>query len=175
MWKNIIRKYWRRSKMRNLNKKIKGAEDFRYKELVKSTTALRRGINNIPNDKQWAALELVAREILQPVRNEFGRTRITSGFRSVELCLAVGSNKNSNHARGEAVDIEPMVHGVTLFDVFEFIHDNLDYRELVAEHFPAGWIHIGYRRGGNIERLKLKDSRHDYTDTTIYEVKRLYG
>lgn len=160
--------------MRNLNAKIPGAPNFKYKELVRSSTALRKGIKNEPNEEQWKCIELLVKEILQPIREKFGRIRITSGFRCVELCEAVGSNKYSNHARGQAVDIEPLEDGVTLVDILEFIHDNLEYRTLIAEYFPDGWVHIAYRKNSNIKRLKLKDENHNYYSVNIDYIRNLY-
>jgi len=160
--------------MININDKIPGAPDFKYSEFIKSATATRLGIENLPNDEQWRYIELLAKEVLQPIRQEFGRLRITSGFRSVELCEAVGSSKNSNHTRGQAADIEPLVEGVTLFDVLEYIHNKLEYRELIAEYFPNGWIHVAYRENGNVKTLKLKDDNHHYSKVSIDYIKNLY-
>ncbi|RKZ10831.1 peptidase M15 [Candidatus Fermentibacteria bacterium] len=161
--------------MRNLNDKIPGAPNFQYKEFVKSATALRKGIKNEPNEEQWRALEQLVANVLQPVRTRFGRIRITSGFRSVELCEAVGSSKNSNHARGQAADIEPISEGTRMIDVVEFIYNELDFRTIIMEYFPTGWIHVDYRVGGNVKRLKLKDATHHYENITWDEAKRLYG
>ncbi len=160
--------------MRNLKAKIPGASNFKYKELVRSSTALRKGIKNEPNEEQWKCIELLAKEILQPIREKFGRIRITSGFRCVELCEAIGSSKYSNHARGQAVDIEPLEDGVTLVDILEFIHDNLEYRSLIGEFLPDGWVHVAYRKGANIKRLKLKDEDHNYDKVAIGYIKNLY-
>jgi uncharacterized protein YcbK (DUF882 family) len=160
--------------MRNLNAKIPGAPNFKYKELVRSSTALRKGIKNEPNEEQWKCIESLAKEVLQPIREKFGRIRITSGFRCVELCVAVGSSKYSNHARGQAVDIEPLEDGVTLVEILEFVHDNLEYRSLIGEFLPSGWVHIAYRPGGNVKRFKLKDKSHDYDSVTIDYIRNLY-
>jgi len=161
--------------MRDLNAKLPGAESFTYKEFVRSQTALRKGIKNAPTEEEWVCLELLAKEVLQPIRDKFGRIRITSGFRSVELCESVGSNSRSNHARGQAADIEPLVGGVSLFDVLEFVHVNLEYRELIAEFFPVGWCHLAYRDGANNRQLKLKDVNHNYEIVSIDCVRGLYG
>ncbi len=160
--------------MRNLKAKIPGASNFKYKELVRSSIALRKGIKNEPNEEQWKCIELLAKEILQPIREKFGRIRITSGFRCVELCVAVGSSKYSNHARGQAVDIEPLEDGVTLVEILEFVHDNLEYRSLIGEFLPSGWVHIAYRPAGNVKRFKLKDENHDYDSVTIDYIRNLY-
>ena len=39
-----------------------------YREGVYSTTAVRRGLDNTPNDKQLANMELIAEEIFEPLR-----------------------------------------------------------------------------------------------------------
>ena len=78
--------------------------NFSLLELTKSDTAIRRGIDNNPNADQIEKLKALCENILQPVRDHFGRVKVTSGFRSVELCLAIGSSQNSQHARAEAAD-----------------------------------------------------------------------
>lgn len=161
--------------MRDLNKKIPGAPSFRYKEFIKSDVALRKNIKNVPNKRQWKNIEKLAVNILQPIRNKFGRIRITSGFRSVKLCLAIGSSKRSNHAKGEAADVEPVNVNVKLLDIIEYIVNNLEFRTVIAEYFPGGWCHIVYRKGGNVKRLKLKDKNHNYTTVSLEYLRKLYG
>ena len=162
------------SHLRNLKSAIPNAPNFTYGEFVRSDTAIRRGIENIPNEEQWQNIEKLAVFVLQPIRNRFGRLRITSGFRSVELCEAVGSWSGSNHAKGQAADIEPMRKGVELIDILSYIHNNLPHRELIAEHFPGGWVHVAYRDGGNDATLKLKDKDHNYERVDLDYVKSLY-
>ena len=161
--------------LRDLNSRVPGAPNFRYKEFVKSSTALRYNIVNKPNEEQWRCIEKIASNILQPIRRRFGRIRITSGFRSVELCLKVGSSAYSNHARGQAIDFEPLKHGVTLFEVFEWIYNNLEFRWLIAEYFPEGWIHVSWRKNQNFKKLKLKDKDYNYETVPINLIKTIYS
>ncbi len=160
---------------RDMNASIPGAASFTYGEFIRSDTAKKKNIPNVPNEEQWLCIEKLAVKILQPVRDKFGPIRINSGFRSVALCEAVGSNKNSNHARGQAADIEPMKSGVSLFLIFEWICNNLDFRELIAEKFPNGWVHVAYREGGNDKTLKLFDDKHHYTRVSLEDVRKIYG
>lgn len=160
--------------LRDLNKKLPMAPNFRYIDFVKSSTATRLGIVNVPNEQQWQSIERVAGNIIQPVRNQFGPIIITSGFRCVELCLKIGSSPTSNHAKGEAVDFEPLNKNIPLIDVVEWIHRNLPYRELIAEFFPGGWIHAAFRLNKNVGQLKLKDSHHNYSRVSIQELIKLY-
>jgi len=161
--------------LRDLNAKIPEAENFRYKEFIKSDTALRLGIPNVPREHAWVCIEKLARNIIQPVRSHFGRMRITSGFRTVKLCKAIGSSAKSNHTRGQAADIEPVDSDIRLFDVLEWIHENLEYRELIAEFFPQGWIHVAYRENANDRILKLKDANHHYSRVSIDYIRNIYG
>ena len=159
--------------MRNLSDKIPGAQNFTYNDFVKSDQAIRKGIPNIPTEEEWKNVETLAFKVLQPIRNKFGRIRVTSGFRCVKLCIAVGSNKNSNHARGESEDIEPIEDGVKMIDIVKFIALELDFRELICEFFPQGWIHISYREGQNTKTIKLKDNEHNYEAVTLdYIIKK---
>ena len=60
--------------------------NFTLEELTKSDTAIRKGINNNPNPEQIEKLKTLCEKILQPVRDHFGRVKVTSGFRSPILC-----------------------------------------------------------------------------------------
>ena len=121
--------------------------NFTLSELIKSDTAIRRGINNNPNAEQIEKLKALCENILQPVRDHFGRVKITSGFRSVELCTAIGSSANSQHAKAEAADFECI--GVDNAELADWIHKNLPYDQLILEFYTpgepnSGWIHCSY-------------------------------
>ena len=93
------------------------SRNFTLSELTKSDTAIRKGINNNPNAEQIEKLKALCENILQPVRDHFGRVKITSGYRSVELCAAIGSSARSQHAQAEAADFEwPGVDNAELAD-----------------------------------------------------------
>ena len=65
---------------------MKLTRNFSLSELIKSDTAIRLGIDNNPNADQIEKLKALCENILQPVRDHFGRVKVTSGFRSPELC-----------------------------------------------------------------------------------------
>ena len=71
------------------------SRNFSLQELTKSDTAIRKGIDNEPNADQVDKLKALCENILQPVRDQFGRVKVTSGYRSPELCVAIGSSLNS--------------------------------------------------------------------------------
>ena len=48
-------------------------------------------------------LKLLCEKVLQPVRDHFGQVvTVSSGYRSEELCEAIGSSKTSQHAKAFA-------------------------------------------------------------------------
>ena len=126
------------------------SRNFTLTELTKSDTAIRRGINNNPNSGQIEKLKMLCEKILQPVRDHFGRVKVTSGFRSPELCQAIGSSANSQHARAEAADFE--VVGVDNAELADWIHRELDWDQLIVEFYTpgepnSGWIHCSFTEG----------------------------
>ena len=123
------------------------SRNFTLLELTKSDTAIRKGIDNNPNADQIEKLKDLCENILQPVRDHFGRVKVTSGFRSPELCAAIGSSVNSQHAKAEAADFE--VLGVDNAELGDWIHMNLPYDQLIVEYYTpgepnSGWIHCSY-------------------------------
>ena len=126
------------------------SRNFTLSELTKSDTAIRKGINNNPNAEQIEKLKALCENILQPVRDHFGRVKVTSGFRSVDLCLAIGSSSNSLHARAEAADFECV--GVDNVELFDWIKNNLSPDQLILEFYTpgepnSGWIHCSWIEG----------------------------
>lgn len=126
---------------------IEGAANFTYEELVASSTAEARGIDNTPTDDAvWENLAYLARTCLQPIRDEFGPVVVSSGYRGPALNKAVGGSATSHHCNGCAADIH--VPGAALKDVFAWIVGNLPFTELIAENIGASmWIHVAVVKG----------------------------
>ena len=123
------------------------SRNFSLQELIKSDTAIRKGIDNNPNADQIEKLKLLCENILQPVRDHFGRVKVTSGFRSEQLCLKIGSSVNSQHARAEAADFECI--GVDNAELADWIYANLEFDQLILEFYTpgepnSGWIHCSW-------------------------------
>ena len=134
------------------------SRNFTLLELIKSDTAIRKGINNNPSAGQIENLKLLCENILQPVRDHFGRVKVTSGFRSEELCLAIGSSVNSQHAQGCAADFECI--GVDNAEVADWIKKNLETDQLILEYYTpgepnSGWIHCSWVPDNRREQFML--------------------
>lgn len=142
------------------------SENFSLEELTKSQTALRKGIDNNPNADHISALRDLAMNILQPVRNHFGKPYTpSSGYRSVELCLAIGSSEKSQHAKGEAADFE--VPNVSNMELAKWIVSNLDFDQLILEYYTGGntgWVHCSYKESGNRKEVLTLSKASGYRE-----------
>ena len=121
--------------------------NFTDKELTRSDTALRLGIDNTPDAQTLENLKLLCEKVLQPVRDHFGTVTVNSGFRSAATNVATGGSKTSDHCLGRAADIE--VQGIANPDLAQWIMDNLDYTQLILEFYTqgqpnSGWVHVSY-------------------------------
>ena len=130
------------------------SKNFTLLELTKSQTAERKGIDNTPTADHIYNLTALAENILQPVRDEWGSFIVSSGYRSIALCEAIGSKASSQHAKGEAADFE--VAGVDNHRLASWIEANLNFDQLILECYTGGntgWIHCSYVPHGRKETL----------------------
>jgi hypothetical protein len=124
------------------------SKNFTLNELTKSETAIRMDIDNTPNEEQIESLRLLCENILQPVRDHFGKpVKISSGFRCSALNQAAGGSATSDHCKGQACDFE--IDGVPNPELAAWIMDNLDYTQLILEFYTqgvpdSGWVHVSY-------------------------------
>ena len=122
--------------------------NFTLKELTKSDPATRLGLDNTPDEATIENLKLLCQEVLQPVREHFGKSvTVNSGYRSPESNAAVGGSKTSDHCKGQAADIE--IDGIPNPELAKWIMDNLDYTQLILEFYTqgqpnSGWVHVSY-------------------------------
>ena len=130
---------------------------FTIKELTKSDTAKRRGITNIPNKEEENNLIALVENILDPLREAYGKPIIvTSGYRCEELNRLVGGSKTSQHRAGMAVDIRTIPDTVEenkeLYDLV--ISLNLPFDQLINEH-NFDWVHVSYSPKHRRQTLKI--------------------
>jgi len=147
------------------------SRNFTLLELTKSDTAIRKGIDNEPNADQIDKLKMLCENILQPVRDHFGRVKVTSGFRSPELCVAIGSSVNSQHAKGQAADFE--VFGLSNAELVKWISENCDFDQMILEFHNldepnSGWVHCSYRNDGENRKQILRAYKNE-SNKTCYE------
>lgn len=137
-----------------------------FGEAIRSDTAARLNIPNIPNDEQLAAMKYVATEIFDKIREHFNVPLTASSFfRSPALNNSTpGASKTSQHMKGEAIDHFLAGRNMEIFKwVKENIHD-LDADQVIYEYGtkeePA-WVHVS--------KVSYRPNRHEilraYHDT----------
>ena len=150
---------------------MKLTENFSLNELTKSQTAERKGIDNTPSPEHQENLILLCTSILQPIRDHFSRVvSVSSGYRSPELCTAIGSKITSQHARGEAADFE--IFGLSNKTLADYIDSELHYDQLILEYWKesdpnSGWVHCSFSQGKN--RRQYLKAYKDENNKTRYE------
>ena len=145
-----------------------------YKEVIKSSTAIRKGIKNIPDKKQLYHIKLWYNHIFKPVRefinNSLGCNSI---FRCIELNEVIGGSNTSQHCalKGAAGDIDcDKYHHGTNKDIFNFIRCTLDFDQLIWEFGTKNkpdWVHVSYNKGHN--RHQILVSYKDKNNKTKYK------
>jgi hypothetical protein len=128
---------------------VKLSEHLDLSEIIRSESAKRNGISNMPTPEHIENLKALAENIFEPIRNHFKvPIRVSSGYRSKELNAKVGGSKSSDHCFGYAIDLDADGTSITNNEIFYFIKDNLKFKQLIFE-FPvngqASWIHISYQ------------------------------
>jgi hypothetical protein len=134
------------------------SEHITYAEATVSNKAKQLGISNTPNEKELKAMVLLAEKVFEPLRKWYGKPiQVTSFFRSAKINKAIGGvqrgNTVSQHARGEAVDIDTTSDNRKLFD---YIRGNLPFDQLIWENgddnTPA-WVHVSYSEVRNRKQV----------------------
>lgn len=142
---------------------MKISEHLDLSELIRSESAKRRGIANMPTEAHIANLKLLAEKVFEPIRNNFRcPIHISSGYRSKELnSLIKNSSLTSQHSSGEAIDIDMdgSPNGVTNKMVFDYIKKYLEFDQLIWEFGTAenpDWVHVSYESTGKQRKQVLK-------------------
>jgi hypothetical protein len=119
-----------------------------YKESVYSTTALRKNIENKPNEEQLENMKLIGEKIFEPLREYVGGPiKINSFFRGADLNKAIGGSTRSQHCKGQAMDIDDTFGYKTNAQMYDWIKHNLDFDQMIWEFGNddnPNWVHVSY-------------------------------
>lgn len=120
---------------------------FTIEEMIKSSTATAKRIDNTPNQTVIDSLTKLIEAVLDPLREWYGKPiKVNSGYRCEALNKAVGSKaKKSQHLYGEAADITAGSKEENE-KLFNYIKDNLEFDQLINES-NFSWVHVSYREG----------------------------
>ncbi len=140
--------------------------NFKISELIKSDTAIRYNINNMPDINSLDNMLLLIVFCLQPIREKLGKPIIiTNGFRSYSLWkklsdLDLKPSKTSQHLEGKAADLA--VAGMSQHDLFYFIlNSGIEYDQLIWEQ-DSNCVHISYNKGRNRKEALIRDIKGKY-------------
>ena len=122
------------------------SEHFSLQEFTSSATAERFHINNMPDTEAIKRLRCLCKEVLEPLRKQFGPIYINSGYRCLRLNTKLKGVGNSQHMRGEAADIR-LSDNDTGRAYFCFIRQHCPFDQLLFEHSRYGrqWLHVSLR------------------------------
>ncbi len=134
-------------------KRVFMAKYFSLDELIRSSTAVARGINNTPSAEAVERLEVLAQRLLDPVRELWGAPLgVNSGYRCAELNEAVGGAPSSQHLAGEAADITAGSRegNRRLFGLIA--GSGLEFDQLIDERGYL-WLHVSFREANNRQKI----------------------
>ena len=119
--------------------------NFKISEFLKSDTAVKYNIDNIPD---FSSLDNILDLI---IRNLFNLpVIITSGYRCGKLNKIVGGSSNSQHLIGCAADFK--INSLKPYEIIEKIkNSNIQYDQLINEYDK--WVHISYRKNKNRKQI----------------------
>lgn len=139
---------------------MKLSEHLELAEVIRSESAKRRGISNMPTEEHIKNLRLIAEQVFEPVRANFRQPiRISSGYRSQQLNAAIGGAIRSQHSTGEALDIDMDGTAVSNAEIFKFIKEKLSFDQLIWEFGTKqnpDWVHVSYSSDGKQRKQVLR-------------------
>jgi hypothetical protein len=149
------------------------SDNLSLKEVIKSDTAIKNGIDNNPTEEHLKALKTIANEVFQPVRDYFDvPIYVSSGYRSKALNSVIKGSATSQHCKGEALDLDADVFGrVTNAEIYNYIKDNLDFDQLIWEFGndnEPNWVHVSYDPKKPNRKMLLK--AYKVNNKTHYKV-----
>lgn len=139
---------------------MKLSEHLELAEVIRSESAKRRGISNMPTEEHIKNLKLIAENVFEPIRANFRQPiRISSGYRSQALNAAIGGAMRSQHSSGEALDIDMEGTALSNKEIFIFIKDKLNFDQLIWEFGNKNepdWVHVSYKANSQQRKQVLR-------------------
>lgn len=124
---------------------------MKYFSLTELTTT-NTGLHNVPNAEQTNNLIYLVDNLLDEVRERYGKPiKVTSGFRSFAVNAKVGGKPTSQHCKGEAADLNcgSKAENKRIFDIIKEIGR---FDQLINEQ-DFTWIHVSLKRVGNRKQI----------------------
>ena len=127
---------------------MKISQHLTLAELIRSESAKRLGISNMPTAEHIENLKQLAENIFEPIRKHFGSPiYISSGYRSQALNASIpNSSVKSQHSKGQAIDIDMDGTKIKNSEIFMYAK-TLPFDQLIWEFGTKDnpdWVHISY-------------------------------
>ena len=153
---------------------MKISEHISYKEATRSITAMRLGIDNTPNEYQLQNMELIAKNVFEPLRKAVGGPiKINSFMRVEKLNQAIGGSSRSQHCQGRAMDLDDTYGHWTNAEMYHYIKNKLDFDQIIWEFGTdenPDWVHVSYVDADSNRKRCLKaikeNGKTKYIDIT---------
>lgn len=125
-----------------------------FEEAIHSEKAIENNIDNTPPDGILGKMIVTANKVFEPLRKAVSEIRgqdspikINSFYRCPDLNKAVGGAMDSQHTKGEAMDLNVDYPDFSRKDLFNLIRNEFDFDQLIYEggtpDNPA-WVHVSY-------------------------------
>lgn len=127
---------------------------FTIRELTRSDTARKKGIDNTPDGEVVRNLTSLVDDCLDPLREAYGKPiNVNSGYRCPELNRAVGGSVKSSHMYGHAADITggSARENQRLWNIM--VENGIPFTKMIAED-GYRWLHVSYDRR-DVARRKM--------------------
>jgi 4-hydroxy-3-methylbut-2-en-1-yl diphosphate synthase IspG/GcpE len=149
---------------------MKLSKNFTLSEIIHSNTAKRLGINNAPNKEHLKNMQVLVRDLIQPIRDVLGPIRISSGYRNPELNRAIGGSSKSQHCKGEALDLQYWSKGkMSNKEIYDWVvKSGIEFDQMINE-FDYSWIHISLKSNGK-NRKQILEAYKDSDGDTAYKI-----
>lgn len=135
------------------------SKNFFLSELLRSDTAIRKNISNIPEPQHLINLVRAVQQLWQPIRDELGVPMlISSGYRGELLNNIIGGSDSSAHSIGSAIDFTAPAAGssrVIAVKILRFLRTKkIPFDQVILEFpdSPSSWVHIGHKNRANEQR-----------------------
>ncbi len=143
-----------------------------YNEAIRSSTATRKGIVNIPDEYELSNMVITAEKVFEPLREWVGGPiKVTSFFRCEELNKAIGGAKRSQHMEGRAMDLDDTFGHKTNAEMYHYIKENISFDQLIWEFGTdenPDWIHVSYVSDDQNRQKVLRAVKEN--GKTIYKI-----
>lgn len=130
------------------------------KDLIRAGISESDIASNQPNQEVRDNLQELLEHVVNPLLSRFEGMEITSGYRCYSVNKAAGGVPNSQHTKGQAVDLWYIADDkdleLSVRDVYQWVIDNLIFDQLIIYDT---FVHVSYthRRKNRMQVLRYAE------------------